>query len=111
MKLGGRIDISIVFLCIVRILSLLLMIPHNSYFVQVIGETCPRSLALLGETHLCSLAPLGETHLRSLALLGETRPRSLALLGETRPCSLAPLGETRPRSLWHGHLLTLLQSL
>ena len=35
MKLGGRIDISIVFLCIVRILSLLLMIPHDSYFVQV----------------------------------------------------------------------------
>ena len=35
MKLGGRIDISIVFLCIVRILSLLLMILHNSYFVQV----------------------------------------------------------------------------
>ena len=35
MKLGGRIDISIVFLCIVRILSLLLMILHDSYFVQV----------------------------------------------------------------------------
>ena len=35
MKLGGMIDISIVFLCIVRILSLLLMIPHDSYFVQV----------------------------------------------------------------------------
>ena len=35
MKLGGRIVISIVFLCIVRILSLLLMIPHDSYFVQV----------------------------------------------------------------------------
>ena len=29
MKLGGRIDVSIVFLCIVRILSLLLMIPHD----------------------------------------------------------------------------------
>ena len=37
MKLGGRIDISIVFLCIVKILSLLLMILHNSYFVQVTG--------------------------------------------------------------------------
>ena len=35
MKLSGRIDISIVFLCIVRIFSLLLMIPHDSYFVQV----------------------------------------------------------------------------
>ena len=38
MKLGGRIDISIVFLCIVKILSLLLMIPHDSYFMQVNGE-------------------------------------------------------------------------
>ena len=38
MKLGGRIDISIVFLCIVRILSLLLMIPHDSYFVQVTAQ-------------------------------------------------------------------------
>ena len=35
MKLGGRIDISMVFLCIVKILSLLLIIPHDSYFVQV----------------------------------------------------------------------------
>ena len=35
MKLGGRIDISIVFLCIVKILALLLMILHDSYFVQV----------------------------------------------------------------------------
>ena len=39
MKLGGRIDVSIVFLCIVRILFLLLMIPHDSYFVQVNVET------------------------------------------------------------------------
>ena len=39
MKLGGRIDISIVFLCIVRILSLLLMIPHDSYFMQVSAQT------------------------------------------------------------------------
>ena len=38
MTLGGRIDISIVFLCIVRILSLLLMILHNSYFVQVTDD-------------------------------------------------------------------------
>ena len=37
MKLGGRLDISMVFLCIVKILSLLLMILHNSYFVQVTG--------------------------------------------------------------------------
>ena len=35
MELGGRIDISMVFLCIVKILSLLLTIPHNSYFVHV----------------------------------------------------------------------------
>ena len=45
MKLGGRIDISIVFLCIVRILSLLLMIPHDSYFVQV-NVTIPCDHAL-----------------------------------------------------------------
>ena len=35
MKLGGRIDISIVLLCIVKIPFLLLMILHNFYFVQV----------------------------------------------------------------------------
>ena len=40
MKLGGRIDISIVLLCIVRILSLLLMIPHDSHFVQVNNAKC-----------------------------------------------------------------------
>ena len=48
MKLGGRIDISIVFLCIVRILSLLLIIPHDSYFMQVNVARPIISLSLLG---------------------------------------------------------------
>ena len=43
MKLAERIYISIVFLCIVRILSLLLMIPHDSYFMQVTDMAKPLS--------------------------------------------------------------------